>query len=220
VGRHSSSDDERSLLERATHDLLSPVSSILGFGETLRVRGASLGDETVRSFGGSIARQAARIEQAIKDLGLASRLLREPARATPADVALDGLLAAFESERVRVAAPDGLNVRADSDLLAEALRRLVANALEFSDGPVTVRAGGGEGDVSIEVVDGGTGFDAEGLSRAFDPLSAGTNARNERGSGLGLSLFIARRFIEAQGGTLTATSAPSEGTVFRIAFPP
>ena len=52
-----------------------------------------------------------------------------------------------------------------------------------------------------------------------EPLAPGTNARNERGRGLGFGLYIARRLLEAQGGTLTAVSSPGEGSVFRIELP-
>jgi len=218
VGRSRSDDDDRSLLERATHDLLNPVSSLLGFGETIRARGASLGDDTIRQFGGSIARQAARLETAIHDLGIASRLLRRAPQPEPADLSLSTVLSAHASDRVHVEAPADLNVRADGDLLTDAIARLVANALEFSDGDVTIRAGR-DHDVWIEIADTGTGFAPEALRGAFEPLTAGRNARNERGAGLGLGLFIARRFIEAQGGTLSATSAPGEGSVFRIMLP-
>jgi two-component system, OmpR family, sensor histidine kinase BaeS len=213
VSRSRSDDDDRSLVERATHDLLNPVSSLLGFGETLRTRGASLGDDTIRSFGESIARQAARLQHSIRDLSLASRLLRERQAVEIADVPVAELVAV--TERVTVDVPDGLRVRADRDALAEAIGRLVANALAFSDTGVTLRAGAGW----IEVADGGTGFAPEGLASAFEPLSAGTNARNERADGVGLGLFIARKLVEAQGGTLTATSAPGEGSVFRIDLP-
>jgi signal transduction histidine kinase len=201
-------------VERSTHDLLNPISSILGFGETLRARGESLGDETIRSFGASIARQAARLEGAIRDLGLVSRLLRETPVAHPIDFDLKTMLVAAAPDRVRVEAPAGVIVAADQDLLEGALGRLIANALEFSEGEVVVRAGEGW----IEVADTGIGFEPDGLSRAFEPFAAGANARNERGPGLGLGLYIARRLIEAQGGRLTATSDAGRGSVFRIAL--
>jgi signal transduction histidine kinase len=205
-------DDDRSLVERATHDLLNPVSSILGFGETLRARGAGLGDETIRSFGASIARQATRLESAIRDLGLLSRLLREDPVVRPKDVDLGSMLGAAASDRVQVEVPTGSVVVADQDLLADALGRLVANALEFSEGHVVVRGGNGW----IEIADTGTGFEPDGLAQAFDQFAAGANARNERGPGLGLGLHIARRLIEAQGGRLTATSTAGDGSVFRV----
>jgi signal transduction histidine kinase len=212
VSRTRSEDDDRSLVERATHDLLNPVSSILGLGETLRARGAGLGDETVRSFGASIARQAGRLEGAVRDLGIVTRLMRENPAVSPARVDVASMLAVITVERVRVDVPAGAAVTADEELLADVLRRLIANALEFSERDVVVRAGDGW----IEIADQGTGFDADGLARAFELFAAGANARNDRGSGLGLGLYIARRYVESMGGRLTATSSPGAGSVFRV----
>lgn len=212
MSRSRSDDDDRSLVERATHDLLNPVSSILGLGETLRARGAGLGDEAIRSFGVSISRQAGRLESSIRDLAIASRLLRGDPDVSPDRVDVAAMLAVVTVDRVRVEVPSGTVLRADEEMLADVLRRLIANALEFSSGDVVVRAGDGW----IEVADEGTGFDEGGLSRAFEPFAAGVNARNDRGSGLGLGLFIARRYVEAQGGRLTATSTPGRGSTFRI----
>jgi len=213
-----SSPEAYSLVERSTHDLLNPISALLGLGETMRDRGASLGDETVRAFGDSIVRQAGRLEQAVRDLGRASLLLRGEPAVTLVELAASELLSPFASERVRIEVPPGLTLRGDRDLLAEALIRLIDNALTFSTDEVIVSAGR-DGTTWIEVADHGAGFSSEALAHIFEPLSAGTNARNERGPGLGLGLYIARRYIEAQGGTLTVRSTAGEGSVFRIELP-
>lgn len=207
--------DDESLLERATHDLLNPVASILGLGETLRSRGASLDDATLRKFGASISRQSARLEAAVRDLIRATRLMRGDLEVTVGTVGLDSIVAAVHSERVRVDVPADATVSAEPLILAEVLVKLVDNALEHSSEEVVVRGGPGW----IEVADRGTGFNEEGLARAFEPLSGGANVRGERGSGLGLGLFIARRLVEAMGGTLTAKSVAGEGSTFRIELP-
>ena len=209
------SDDDRSLIERAAHDLLNPISAILGLGETIESRGNGLGDDTIRAFGASIARQAGRLDRAVRDLELTSVLLRGDPQCAIADVPAERLIGSFASDRVRVVFADGLALRADPDLMVGALRRLIENAIEFSEGEVVVRVG----ETWIEVVDTGIGFTPEGLAHAFEPLSPGTNARNERGSGLGLGLYIARRLVAVQGGTLTATTEPGKGSVFRIDLP-
>ena len=210
-----SSPEDRSLAERSTHDLLNPVSAILGLGETIRSRGSSLGDDTIRSFGESIVRQAERLESALRDLERASFLLREDPSVALADVLVEDVLSPLASDRVRIESAPGLRLHADRELLSNALGRLVENALAFSGGDVVVRARAGW----IEVADRGTGFTQESLANAFEPLAPGTNARNERGRGLGFGLYIARRLLEAQGGTLTAVSSPGEGSVFRIELP-
>jgi len=216
VSRPRSGPEDRSLIERAVHDLLNPVSAVLGLGETLRSRGASLGDEAIRSFGESITRQASRLEDAIRDLSRAARLMRGGPDVAAQDVSAREVLQPFAADRVTVEVEPGTRLHADPVLIAEAVRRLVSNALAFSTGPVRISAGGGGEGSWIEVADHGTGFAEGALDTAFEPLTPGTNTRNERGTGLGLGLYIARGLVEAHGGTLTATSVPGEGSVFRI----
>lgn len=208
-------DDDRSLLERATHDLLNPVSSILGLAETIRERGAALSEDILKQFGESIARQSIRLEAGIRDLIRATKLLNDDPVVELHEVPLGDVVAGAAVERVRLSVAPDARVKADPLLLADVIRRLVDNALEFSTGEVVVSEGAGW----IEIADEGTGFTEQGLAKAFEPLSAGSNADNSRSSGLGLGLFIARRLVEAMGGTLTATSEPGKGSVFRISLP-
>lgn len=208
-------DDDRSLLERATHDLLNPVSSILGLAETIRQRGSALGEDTLKQFGESIARQSIRLESGIRDLIRATKLLGGDPAVSVETVHLGDIVAGASAERVRVSVSTDASLKADPVLLADVVRRLIENALEFSAGEVVVTGGDGW----LEVADEGTGFSSEGLARAFEPLSAGANVKNERSSGLGLGLYIARRLVEAMGGSLTATSEPGKGSVFRISLP-
>jgi len=214
-----SGPDDRSLVERSVHDLLNPVSAVLGLGETLRARGVELGDDAVRKFGESIARQAARLEGAIRDLSRAERIIRGRPDIAAQDVSAREVLQPFAGDRVTVKVESGARLHADPVVIADAVGRLVSNALEFSDGPVAISAGTTGERTWIEVVDRGTGFSPDALEHAFEPLSPGTNARNQRGGGLGLGLFIARGLVEAHRGTLTATSMPGEGSTFRIELP-
>ena len=208
-------DDDRSLLERATHDLLNPVASILGLAETIRERGSALGEDTLKQFGESIARQSVRLEAGIRDLIRATKLLDGDPVVSMGTVQLGDVVAGSAAERVRVSVGSEASLKADPVLLVDVVQRLIENALEFSAGEVVVTGGDGW----LEVADEGTGFSPEGLARAFEPLSAGANAKNERSSGLGLGLYIARRLVEAMGGSLTGTSEPGKGSVFRISLP-
>jgi signal transduction histidine kinase len=208
-------DDDGTLLEQATHDLLNPVASILGLGDTIRSRGSQLDDATLRQFGESIARQASRLEAAIRDLVRATRLLRRDPGIAAQGVLLSDLVGELAGDRVRVEIPPDVLIDADPVLLGDVIRRLIENALEHSSDEVVVTGG----IAWIEVADRGVGFTEEGLAGAFEPLSAGANAKGERGSGLGLGLYIARRLVEVMGGTLRAESTPEKGSTFRVELP-
>ena len=110
-----------------------------------------------------------------------------------------------------------LAIRGDRDRLISALTNLLQNALKFTQ-PQTevVLLGYQSGDrVLIEVQDHCGGLPAGATETMFKPFTQRSTDR----SGLGLGLSIARRNVEADGGTLTVTDRPGTGCVFTINLP-
>ena len=69
----------------------------------------------------------------------------------------------------------------------------------------------------VTVADNGHGIPADRLDTIFEPFVVGSDARNQGGSGLGLS--ITRRIVELHGGSIGVESGPSTGTAFTIRLP-
>jgi two-component system OmpR family sensor kinase len=112
-------------------------------------------------------------------------------------------------------------VTGDRDLLGLAVYNLVENALKFT-GPndsVEVRALEDGRAVVVEVADSGAGIASEDLSRIFEELYRGANARNTEGSGLGLALV--NRIVSLHGGQIGVRSRQNgpRGTVFTLRLP-
>jgi signal transduction histidine kinase len=105
--------------------------------------------------------------------------------------------------------------RCDEKVLARALRNLLENALRASRdrGRVEVRVGVEDGVATIEVADRGLGVREEDFGRIFEPYFS------THDSGTGLGLPIARRIVEAHGGTITASNRAAGGLAVRIAVP-
>ncbi len=104
--------------------------------------------------------------------------------------------------------------------LEQVVVNLVVNAAKATRpgtrGEVTVRVGGGAGgSARLEVADRGVGMDPATLDRIFDPFF--TTRAPEEGTGLGLA--ICHAIVTAHGGTITAASAPGEGTSVVVALP-
>jgi two-component system, NtrC family, sensor histidine kinase HydH len=116
-------------------------------------------------------------------------------------------------------APALPTVAADAVLLEEAVTALVENALDAmgGEGTLTLTTAAVIDDagprVVLEVGDSGPGIPPAVLPRIFELFFT----TKTQGTGLGLPL--ARKFIEAYGGTLTVTSRPGAGTVFRVTLP-
>jgi len=110
-----------------------------------------------------------------------------------------------------------LGVRVDRDLLLAALANLLQNAFKFTQehSEVKLRAYALGGRVLIEVADHCGGLPPGSVEKMFTPFAQ----HGEDRSGLGLGLFIARRGVEADAGTLSVRDVPGTGCVFTISLP-
>ena len=152
--------------------------------------------------------------------------LARPLPLTPAPLALDGFLgglAALVDAQARAA---GVTVRltvptpapvamADRDHLEQVLLNLMLNAVQAMGpgGTLSIDAQPAREAVVITVADTGPGIAADVLPRIFDPYFT-----TKRG-GLGLGLTIARRIVEAHGGTIDVDSDAGRGSRFRVRLP-
>jgi signal transduction histidine kinase len=123
-------------------------------------------------------------------------------------------------EKVRIRFPDDLRAVANEQLLRVAIVNLVRNALDHSpeDTLVDLTAHRWGDRVSIEVTDQGPGIAPEEREAIFEPFMRTKASRTRGAAGAGLGLFIARRLIEAQRGSIEV-NASQEGTTFRVLIP-
>jgi two-component system sensor histidine kinase HydH len=112
--------------------------------------------------------------------------------------------------------PAGLPVlHADRDRIKQVLLNLVLNAIQAmpSGGTLEIGAAAAGATLTVTVADTAGGIAPDLLPKVFDPYVT-TKAK-----GLGLGLAIARRIVEAHGGTIEAGSEPGRRTSFRFALP-
>lgn len=112
-------------------------------------------------------------------------------------------------------------ITGDRDLLVLAIYNLVENALKFTgeSDSVEIRVYEDGRAILIEVADSGAGIPVEDVSKIFEELYRGSNARSTEGSGLGLALV--HRIIALHGGQIQVRSSQEEprGTVFTVRLP-
>jgi signal transduction histidine kinase len=167
---------------------------------------------------GEVGRLNAIVEQFI---ALARPLPLAPAPLAPDDLLQE--LAALLDEparaagvTVRLAVPaDVPKIAADRDKLQQVLLNLALNGIQAMgrDGTLTMGVEPARDHVALVVADTGPGIPPDVLPRIFDPYFT------TRPRGLGLGLTIARRIVEAHGGTLEVASRPGEGARFRVVLP-
>jgi signal transduction histidine kinase len=135
---------------------------------------------------------------------------------------IDGLAQASALEMSINVPKDLPLIRADRVRLREILLNLVHNAVKYTPtgGRVMLSAGSHNGHVSVTVSDTGVGIPPETGERVFEPfyrVKGTTSQHGEASSGLGLAL--AKRYVEAQGGTIEFASGPRGGATFTFTVP-
>ncbi|MCA9970962.1 MAG: hybrid sensor histidine kinase/response regulator [Anaerolineales bacterium] len=117
----------------------------------------------------------------------------------------------------QAALPDMLQI--DPKLFRQILANLLSNALKYAPPgtQVTVRLYQAAGDICLEVQDQGMGIPAEERSHLFEPFYRASNARNIKGSGLGL--MIVKECVDQHRGCIEVHSEVEQGTRFTVRLP-
>ncbi|MDD5189984.1 MAG: HAMP domain-containing sensor histidine kinase, partial [Dehalococcoidales bacterium] len=112
-------------------------------------------------------------------------------------------------------------VEIDFHRILQVLHNLLDNALAHTPagGRVKVSLESGDEKVNINVTDTGEGISAEDLANIFERFYRVDKSRTRATGGHGLGLTIAKRLVEAHGGTITVTSEPGKGSRFTVTLP-
>jgi two-component system sensor histidine kinase BaeS len=220
---HRAQDAERSFLLSISHELKTPLASILGHGEAILD-----GVIETRTAAGVVVQEAKRLERLVRDLLDLARLNQHVFTVSPREVDLAHLAAdavarhEAESRRVGVSlvarGETPAPAIADPDRVVQMLSNLIENALRSTPpgGTIAVTAAPG----SVTVADTGPGLAADELPHAFERFFLHSRYATNRAVGTGLGLAIVRELTEAMGGTVAVRSTPGEGTTFTVRFPP
>lgn len=213
-----------------SHELKTPVATILGYAETLARPDAVWDSGTIRELANVIQEEARRLDRLITDLLDASRI---QARALPLkeeEVDLE-MLARRVAQRfqpqtdrheIRVRfPPDFPIVRGDPLRLEQVLNNLVSNAIKYSPNGGTVRIRGQvrPDEVIVTVSDEGIGIPPTEQGRIFDPFYRVDEGPVRQAGGVGLGLYLARAIVEAHGGRIWVESEPGKGSTFAFSLP-
>jgi two-component system sensor histidine kinase KdpD len=218
------SDELKTALLRAvSHDLRTPLTSIVTAGHALG--SSSLTGEERDEMSAAVVQEGERLSLLIDKLFDLSRLQAgwmEPRRES---VSIEEVLLAAEdalpagSAHVQLAVdPDTPALIADAAQLERVFANLIENALRYSgDQPVRVSVRQVGARVVVRVTDHGPGIPDSEQERVFEAFYRGNDASRSPGSGLGLA--IAKGFVEANGGTIAVESLPGQGTSLVVTFP-
>lgn len=224
----------RSLLSAVSHDLRTPLAAAKAAASSLRSEDIDFSAEDTAELLATIEESVDALTALVGNLLDSSRLSAGVVRPELRRVYLEenvqrALLGISKGatgftreglDRVKVEVGDAVAM-ADAGLLERVLANLIDNALRYApDGPIRVSAGQVADRVLIAVIDEGPGMPRGAEEQLFAPFQRLGDHNTTIGVGLGLS--VARGFVEAMGGTISATDTPGGGLTVEIdlAAPP
>ncbi|HEY4245090.1 MAG TPA: HAMP domain-containing sensor histidine kinase [Kofleriaceae bacterium] len=224
---------EKELLANVAHELRTPLTRI---GVALDL--ANEGDaEAARASIAEIAVDVSELETIVDDILTAMRFEIATTRAA---AQLPLRRAVIPAEEIADAAAERLRVRhaqrplvlhataplpaidVDPVLFRRVIDNLLANAHKYTPdtrSAIELDAHAEGNEVVFEVRDHGSGIPAEDLPRIFTAFFRGERSRSRETGGVGLGLTLAKRIVEAHGGTIEVSSELGVGTTVRVAVP-
>ncbi len=213
-----------------SHDLKSPIFAVDGFSELLLTDYVECLDEEGQDFLRRIRSSSQHMKRVLDDMTHMVKLLGRPTVKRPAPLReiVEEVLLKYnylvEEGGVRVEVPQELpTVNVDPEKMREAIGAIVANALFFTDRPkgqreVAIEFTHDRGEHRFCVRDNGVGIDGRYVQQVFE-LGGMSKLDKQRGGGPGYGLFLARRIVEAHGGTISVDSILGKGTTVCFTLP-
>lgn len=221
---------QRQFVANVSHDLRSPLTSIIGFSQALSEDGAI--SPRQRHIAEIISSDAERLHRLTMDLLDLSRLEagRLPLSKRPLDLntVLRDITTRYEAlpnkrgvTFTATLASEPLPVFGDPDRLTQVVVNLLDNALKFCNacGKVRLTASRQQGVAVVEVYNTGAGIAPDDLPRVFDRFYRGDHSRAQQTGGSGIGLAIVRELVYAHGGAVSASSALGAWATMTVRLP-
>jgi signal transduction histidine kinase len=219
-------------LSIASHELKTPLTSLLGYIDLMQRRAARSSDMTERDQRALrvIGDQGARlnkligalldlsrietgqlsIERGLVDLNALTRRLVEDTQPTSDRHAIE-----FRG------ADQPLMLLGDELRLEQVVQNLIQNAIKYSPsgGAITVLVERNGASASLHVTDQGIGIPAPALPQLFRRFYRAPNAEAQHISGMGIGLYVVKEIVELHGGAVKVVSQEGQGSTFTISLP-
>lgn len=222
----------RELLSHVSHDLRTPLASLLGYLETWEINRERISDEESAQYIATAKKSAQKISNLVEQLFELAYLDSDNVQVNKErfsiaelvqDVLLKFQIIALEQQiQLRVTPQDSsIKVLGDIEKLDRVLTNLIDNAIRHTKagGSITVRLSPGSHSVAVEVADTGIGIPPQDIPHVFDPhYKAGNSVRGNTAHG-GLGLAITKKLLALHQSTINVKSKVDEGTTFEFVLP-
>lgn len=220
------------ILSIVSHDLRTPLTSILLYADMLTEELGTLQEEDQRNFLNIITGECNRLSRLVDDLLEVQRLESDRTHWDMKSQDLSGTIRACarvfdamaQSKSIKfiVDCPEVLPpTEADADKISQVISNLLSNAMKFTPtgGTVRLTAEARSQEILLKVADTGPGIPREKWDQLFDRFSQLGDPNVTEIEGFGLGLYIVKRIVESHGGAAWLDSEMGHGTEFCISLP-
>lgn len=221
----------KSLLSNISHDIRTPLTSIIGYVDALQDDIASSREEKLEYLG-IISRKANALKQLIDEIFQMAKLDADEIPLKPeiidfAEIAREAIIEFLpEFHQYGLDFQAGIPeekclITADRLSLSRIISNLMKNAVQHGkDGKVVgIKLAENWNSYQLSIWDKGSGIAEDDLRHVFERMYRADRSRNGLDGGSGLGLAIARSLVEKQAGSIWAESIPGELTTFHVSFP-
>ena len=216
------------LLNSLSHELKTPIATIIGASDSLLAANGTLSDQNKRILLSEISIASLRLNQQVQNLLNMSRLESGIIRLKIdwCDInelvykTIDRIGEYSKYHVLQIEMPDNLPLfKLDEGMIEQVLYNLIYNAVSYTPEGSVIKIkviSIGDQNCEITIEDNGSGFPEKEINKVFDKFY---RLDHSKPGGTGLGLSIARGFVEAHNGSITLKNARSGGAVFRIMIP-
>ncbi len=220
-------DMKNTFLEAVSHDLRTPLTSILGSALTLEQTRLDIPHDDALDLVRRIASNARKLERLLGDLLDLDRLQRGIVSPQRRHMNLQELVergvAETENPHARTVTVDAepIEVSVDAAKVERIIENLVSNAIRHTppEASVWVSAQGRDGGVLLMVDDDGPGIPDDLKAEIFEPFRQAPGSAAEHSPGVGVGLSLVKRFAELHGGRAWVEDRSGGGASFRVFLP-
>lgn len=220
----------REMVANVSHDLRTPLASLQGYLETLKLKAEDLSDAQRQEYIDIAYKHSERLRKLISELFELSTLENQDARLHFEPFSMSELLQdvcqkfRLEAEKKGLQLSTAIStqptfVSADIGLIQRVVENLIENAIKYTPegGQVAVSLLMGEDTITTQITDTGQGISAEDIPHIFERFYRVEKHRNLDGTGLGLA--IAKRIMQLHNSSIEVQSKPNLGTTFSFPLP-
>ncbi|MBM7587412.1 signal transduction histidine kinase [Bacillus pakistanensis] len=218
-------ENRKELLSNISHDLKTPITSIIGYVEGIK-DGVANTPQKMDKYLSTVDQKARYMDSLIDELFLFSKLDLKKEPFTFETVELDNYMQDYVENLHLDLLQHGIqidlhlmdkpiHVIADREKLKRVMTNLISNCLKYMNKDqkiITISLYEGMNDVTVQVTDNGKGIEPAALPYIFDRFYRAEQSRNSQTGGSGLGLAITKQIIQEHGGDIWAASKIGKGT--------